>query len=423
VEIALADRLGELRAEPVDWRFRGFPDTADPTTIGELAERRWNALAGDLLLPIMVLKESALEHNLELMARYCRAHGVDLAPHGKTPMAPQLALRQLEAGAWGITAATVAQVRVFRRFGIGRILLANELIDPAGLRWVANELAADPGFDFLCLADSADAVTRLAEALAGAARPLRVLVELGMAGRRTGCRSVAEARKVAEAVASTPALELAGVEGYEGLSEDRDEVDGFLRELRELAEELDRAGLFAGLAEVIVSAGGSAWCDRVVEILGSGWNLLAPVRVVLRSGSYLTHDSVHYERVSPFGTRIPGERLQPALEAWGTVLSLPEPGRAIVGFGKRDVPYDLDLPVPRLVRPAAGNLRSVDGELAVTELNDQHAFVSVADGFELAVGDLVGCGISHPCTAFDKWPLLPVVDDDYTVVDAVRTYF
>lgn len=423
MEITLTDRLGELRAEPIDWRFRGFSATGEPATIGELAARRWNALAGDLLLPVMVLKESALAHNLELMAGYCREHGVDLAPHGKTPMAPQLALRQLEAGAWGITAATVAQVRVFRAFGIGRILLANELVDPAGLRWVANELAADPAFDFLCLADSAAGVARLGEALAGAARPPRVLVELGMPGRRAGCRSVAEARAVAEAVARAPALELAGVEGYEGLSDDRDEVDRFLGNLRELAEELDAAGLFTGRAEIVVSAGGSAWFDRVVEILGGGWHLSAPVRIVLRSGSYLTHDSVHYERASPFGTRVPGERLRPALEAWGAVLSRPEPGRAIVGFGKRDVPYDLDLPVPRLVRSSAGELRSVDGELTVTELNDQHAFVSVADGFELAVGDLVGCGISHPCTAFDKWPLLPVVDDDYTVVDAVRTYF
>jgi D-serine deaminase-like pyridoxal phosphate-dependent protein len=423
VEITLTDRLGEIRAEPVDWRFRCFPATGERTTIGELADRRWNALTGDLLLPVMVLKESALAHNVELMARYCRAHGVDLAPHGKTPMAPQLALRQLEAGAWGITAATVAQVRVFRSFGVGRILLANELVDTAGLRWVADELAADPAFDFLCLADSAAGVARMGEALARAGRPALVLVELGMPGRRAGCRSVTEARAVAEAVASTPALELAGVEGYEGLSEDQDEVDRFLGDLRELTEELDGAGLFAGRGEIVVSAGGSAWLDRVVEILGGGWRLSAPVRVVLRSGSYLTHDSVHYERISPFGTRIPGERLCPALEAWGAVLSLPEPGRAIVGFGKRDVPYDLDLPLPRLMRSAAGELRSVDGELTVTELNDQHAFVSVADGFELAVGDLVGCGISHPCTAFDKWPLLPVVDDDYTVVDAVRTYF
>jgi D-serine deaminase-like pyridoxal phosphate-dependent protein len=423
VETTLAERLGELRAEAIDWRFRGFPATGEPATIGTLADRHWNALAGDLLLPIMVLKESALAHNIELMARYCTTHGVDLAPHGKTPMAPQLALRQLEAGAWGITAATVAQVRVFRSFGVGRILLANELVDPAGLRWVANELSADPAFDFLCLADSAAAVARLDEGLADAARPPRVLVELGLPGRRTGSRSVAEARAVAEAIAGTPALELAGVEGYEGLSDDQDEVDRFLGHLRELAEELDAAGLFAGRDEIVVSAGGSAWFDRVVEILGGGWQLSAPVRVVLRSGSYVTHDSVHYERVSPFGTRIPGERLRPALEAWGAVLSRPERRLAIVGFGKRDVPYDLDLPLPRLVRSAAGALRSVDGALTVTELNDQHAFVSVADGFELAVGDLVGCGISHPCTAFDKWPLLPVVDDDYTVVDAVRTYF
>jgi D-serine deaminase-like pyridoxal phosphate-dependent protein len=132
------------------------------------------------------------------------------------------------------------------------------------------------------------------------------------------------------------------------------------------------------------------------------------VRKVVRSGGYLTHDHGLLARASPFA-------LRPAMELWAYVLSTPEPGLAICGFGKRDASYDVDLPVP--LRGPRGPLRGS----AVEKLNDQHAFVR-HDG-DLAVGDVVAFGLSHPCTALEKWPLVPVLDDADTVVGAVRTYF
>ena len=201
-------------------------------------------------------------------------------------------------------------------------------------------------------------------------------------------------------------------------------VDRFLSEMRALVIELDAAGMFDRSPEVIVTAGGSAFLDRVIADLGNRWELSRPVRIVLRSGCYLTHDAAHYKEVSPFGSRLADTGpLEEALEAWGVVLSLPEPGLALVGFGKRDVPHDLELPVPRLVKRQGRDLRPLRAGASITALNDQHAFMHVPDGEDLAVGDLVGCGVSHPCTAFDKWRLLPVVDDNYRVVDAVLTYF
>jgi D-serine dehydratase len=176
---------------------------------------------------------------------------------------------------------------------------------------------------------------------------------------------------------------------------------------------------------VIVTAGGSAFPDRVVAALGSRWELIRPVRLVLRSGCYLTHDAVHYHDLSPFGGRIPETGpLEEALEIWGAVLSLPEPGLALLGFGKRDVSYDLELPVPRFVKTAGPQPpRPLRAEASIFTLNDQHAFMKVGPDANLKVGDLVGCGISHPCTAFDKWRLIPVVDEGYRVLDAVLTYF
>src|SRR5262249_35258695 len=292
----------------------------------------------------LVLKESALEHNIALMAQWCEERGILHAPHGKTTMAPQLFSRQLDAGAWGITAATVSQARMYRAFGVERILLANQLVEPASLRCLADALAAAPELDFYCLVDSVRDVETMSDALRGAGRPVNVLLEIGFEGGRTGCRTLAEAADLAAAVAQSPALELAGTEGYEGIiAHDRDEdsvaaVDALLQRLPAAAVELEQAGHFADRERIIVTAGGSAFPDRVADVLGGDWPFEKPVDLVIRSGGYVTHDVGLYERTSPF-TR----ELRPALEAWGAVLSRPEPELALVGLGKRDVSHDVDL--------------------------------------------------------------------------------
>jgi len=415
------DALTQLHQEPVDWRYKAFPP-ADGITVGTVAQGGWNLLRGDLPLPALVLKESALEHNIALMAEWCREHAVLHAPHGKTTMAPQLFKRQLEAGAWAITAATASHARIYRAFGVQRIFLANELVEPVALQWLAQELATDPELDFYCLVDSTAAVEAMARGLRGSERPVQVLVEVGFEGGRTGCRDIADALDVAAAVARAPELELVGTEGYEGIIDPVRSpatlaaVDSFLERLRTTTTELDRAGAFAACERVIVSAGGSAYFDRVADVLGGDWQLDRPVDIVIRAGGYITHDVGLYERSSPLV-----RELHPAFEAWGVVLSRPEPDLALVGLGKRDVSHDVDLPLPQLAF-SGEHLRAVRG-LVVTGLNDQHAYVRLPRDETLEVGEFLGCGISHPCTAFDKWRLIPVVDDDYTVVDAIATFF
>ncbi len=414
------DRLEAIRDQPLDWRFKGFP-AVDGVTVGTVGEQGWNLLDGALPLPALVLKETALAHNVKLVARWCAEHGLLHAPHGKTTMAPQLYERQLAAGAWAITVATVAQVRVCRAFGVPRVFLANELVEPAALTWVRDELAVDPAFDFYCLVDSVPGAKAMASALVGSERALQVLVEVGHTGGRSGCRTLDEAIAVADAVEALPELALVGVEGYEaGLASDRSAeslaaVDSFLVRLQEVALAFEQRGVLAARQRPIVSAGGSSFFDRAAEILVGDW-LGRPIDVVVRPGAYVTHDEGVYVHLSPLA-----RALRPALEVWGAVLSRPEPELAIVGFGRRDVPFDAGLPLPHLVSRNA-TPRPVDS-LEIFELNDQHAFVRVPARDQLAVGDLVACGISHPCTAFDKWRLLPVVDDDYTVTEAVATFF
>ena len=348
--------LDDVVRVTVDDRTKGFGVVGAPVTLDAVAAQGWSL--DDLPPPVLVLRRSALDHNLALMASYCRAHAVDLAPHGKTTMAPQLWDRQLRAGAWGITAATVGQVRVMRDVGVRRVLLANELVDPWSIAWVAEQMA-DPGFGFVCYVDSERGVSILDDGLArrAAERPVPVLVELGHVGGRTGCRSVDEAVRVARLARAAPTLELVGVAGYEGtICHERNEgclgaVRSFLDDLRRLAETLIEASMFEG-PEVLVTAGGSAFFDLVVGCLAGDRALGSNVRVLLRSGCYLAHDSGMYERVSPLSAEPdPGARFRPALELWSRVLSRPEPDLAILGMGKRDAAFDFDPPIPRLLRP------------------------------------------------------------------------
>jgi len=418
------EALARLAEERVDHRFKGLPPDAEGLTVGELAAQRRNLFTGGFATPVLALSAERLEHNLALMETYATRHGLAFAPHGKTSMAPQLFRQQIERGAWGITLAVPHQVRVARRFGVERVFLANELVDAAALRWISAELDADPGFRFVCYVDSVRGVELMDAALQGASRPLDVVVELGAGeGARTGVRTEAQCAAVADAVAGTRTLRLVGVAGYEGEvpQADPERVHAWLRRLTALAADFDKAGRFAGLDEIVVSAGGSAWFDAVADVFAEIPELSAPVLKLLRSGAYVSHDDGHYREVTPFN-RVPEEgALEPAFRLWAQVVSRPSPGQAFANAGKRDAAYDLDLPFAQVVhaggaeRPAAG--------ITVTGLSDQHAWLRTGDGADLEVGDWVGMGLSHPCTSFDKWQLIPLVEADGTVVDYIRTFF
>ncbi|MEV5092910.1 alanine racemase [Streptomyces griseoincarnatus] len=418
------DALARLAEEPVGHCFKGLPPDAADVTVGELAAQRRNLFTDGFTTPVLALSAERLEHNLAALETYAERHGLAFAPHGKTSMAPQLFHRQIERGAWGVTLAVPHQVRVAREFGVERVFLANELVDAAALRWVAAEQDADPAFRFVCYVDSVRGVELMEAALDGASRPVDVVVELAAGeGARTGVRTEAECAAVADAVAGARALRLVGVAGYEGEvpQADPERVRAWLRRLVALAVDFDKAGRFAALDEIVVSAGGSAWFDAVADVFAEVPELSAPVLKLLRSGAYVSHDDGHYQRLTPFN-RVPGEGgLEPAFRLWTQVVSRPSAEQAFTNAGKRDAAYDLDLPVARVVR-RDGAERPATG-IEVTALSDQHAWLRTSSEADLEVGDWVGLGLSHPCTSFDKWALIPVAEADGTVVDYIRTFF
>lgn len=369
----------------LDASFRAFPPTAAPVPLAEVAELGWTF--ADLPQTFAVLRTSALDANRAWMRRFCALTGAALAPHAKTTMSPELFRLQVEDGIWGLTVASVHQAEVALRV-VDRVILGNPLVGRAEVAWAK-------GRGLWSFVDSAETVARLDDG--------DVLVELGTPGGRCGCRTVEQALAVARAAAER-GLRIHGVAAFEGLLTE-DEVPAFLATIAEAAAAIRPLCQ----PDPVVSAGGSLFHDLAASVTVPGF------RVLLRSGCYLTSDhGIYGAGFRRLLTRRPdlaalgGTR--PAMEVWATVLSRPEPGRAILSAGKRDIGIDAGFPVPL-------------GEGRIVAVNDQHAHLVIDPSSALQVGDRVGLGITHPCTTFDRWSLVWLADDGDRVTGAVRTWF
>ncbi|MGC0144904.1 alanine racemase [Sanguibacter sp. Z1732] len=370
---------------------------------------------------------SSLEHNARLQAQWCEANDVEQAPHAKTHMSPEIVRLQLQSGAWGMAAASVHQARFLAATGVDRIILAHEVVDRGNATALARLAQEYPDVQVVPIVDSLAGVEMVAQHLdrAGMRNPLPVLVELGVTGGRTGVRDEADLIEIAEAVHGSSALTLAGVEGFEGiLPVGRDEaslerIDAFLARLVAVTVELDRRDLFDEVTEVLLTAGGSVYPDRLAKV--DRPELSVPLRLVVRSGATITHDHGASAAAAPLAPEAdhPLGGLRPALDLWAAVVSAPEPGLALANFGKRDAPYDSRMPVVLQVL-RNGEAIATDG-VTVDRMNDQHAYVS--HGGQVQVGDVLRLGPCHPCTAFDKWSLVPLLDDQDAVVGAITTWF
>lgn len=425
--------MQDLLDPTLDASSKGFPHHAPPMRRSEIGRQGWNVLRGDLPLPLAVIRRDALAGNLQWMQGFAAGHGVGLAPHGKTTMSPQLFQRQLDAGAWGLTFATVGQTRAGVIAGARRCIIANQVFRAIDLQGIADLQREHSGLRVAFLVDSI-AQLQLIEAWHGGspgAQPFEVLLEIGVEGGRTGCRSHVQALTLAQRLRASAATRLVGIECYEGLGAtgksgaDTVYADALMQRVRDIARACDEQRLFE-TDEILLTAGGSAIFDLVAEHLKMKLSL--PVQGLLRSGCYVTHDHGTYHRfMQSVAQRMGcGHGLHAAMEVWAAVQSCPEPGLAILAVGKRDISYDLELPTPIALRLQGGEtITSAPPDWTLSGMNDQHAYLrgTGAEHQALRVGDLVALGISHPCTTFDKWRWMPVVDGQYNVCDAIVTCF
>ncbi|WP_258130408.1 alanine racemase [Achromobacter anxifer] len=428
--------LETLLDTPLDDTYRGIPPGEPALPLRAVASRRWQPRNGDMALPVLTLDEAAFAHNVERIFQYARSHGAALAPHAKTPMSPQIVQRLLDAGAWGATVANLQQAAVLLRAGVTRLMLGNEIGGTASGARLGKLLAAYPDARLLAFADSAATVRSLAAAAAQAGRPVEVLVEVG--GGRAGARDDAAVAAILDAIREQDdKLALAGVATYEGAVASSDAAltaTNIAALMERAARAFRQVRALAPQAPLVFTAGGSAFFDQVTQAAQPWLAEDGNAQLVLRSGAIFFHDHGTYQRAlqamdARAGFQVDGQArnaatdFRPALRLWGEVLSRPEPGLAICGFGMRDVSYDQDLPAPLAAFRDGAPLAGWDAQARVTRLNDQHAFLAIAPDSALAPGDVIEFGISHPCTCLDRWRVFFGLDVDGRVQSAYRTFF
>ena len=417
--------MGEMTIAPLN---KGLGAMAGAMTNHDILEQRWNLLREDLSLPTAVLYEEKLAHNLAWMQQFIQSYGVQLAPHGKTTMAPKLFARQLQTGAWGITLATAQQTRVAYDHGVRRVLMANQLVGKQNME-IISRMLRDQKFEYYCLVDSVQQVDQLGEFFRLHKQKLNVLIELGVDGGRTGIRNSIELDAlVASLHRWRESIAVCGIEVYEGVLEDEASIRIFLQRAVETSSLLVQEKLF-DRNPMILTGAGSAWYDVVAEVFSRA-DIGYPMEVVLRPGCYLTHDvGVYREAQKQIQTRNPiahkmRSSLLPALQLWAYVQAIPEKEKAILSLGKRDAAFDAGLPTPALqYRPGEVAPHPCPEEWKLFRMMDQHAYMKIGEGDDIRVGDMIGLDISHPCLTFDKWRYLPVLDSQYQVIDIVETFF
>ncbi len=417
----------------LDHRLKGYPIVADATTADRIAERQWHVLDDAMPYPLATLRTSALMHNLAWMQAWAQRKGVQLAPHGKTTLSCELFRLQLQAGAWGMTVANVHQLQLALAADAQRCIIANQVLADADLDGLDALLSQHAGVRVWFLVDSLAQLAMIEDwkQRRASGRRFDVLLELGTPGFRTGCRSHDEALTLARALAASPAVRLGGVECYEGglatcdSAHDSEAVSALVRRVRSVVQAIDAEGLW-GDEQLLITAGGSAIFDLVIPLL-TGYPLSCPVQGVLRSGCYVTHDHGRYANFLQLVEQREGLQgsLRPAIEIWAMVQSVPEPGLALLSAGRRDVSFDQRMPLP--VRWAARGSRTIQTAPAhweVHALSDQHAHMRFdSSGPAPQVGDRIALGISHPCTTFDKWRWMALVDDEARITGAITTHF
>jgi len=398
----------------IESSFKGFPIDSYGKTLAAFLATKPNLFTANFQFPIMVVNEAALKNNIDRMASYCKSVGAELAPHVKTTMSPQIAQMQTNAGAYALTIANFWQASIFLGFGFKKLIIANEVLDPSAIAEISH-LNRDKVAEIIFYVDSL-AGLEIVKNHTLAAGEQNLFIEIGTDEGRGGVRDLSEVEKIAKAIAADSRLKLRGVTGFEGAvpaaarsKKGEKRLAAFCQKIVAAA---DRAYPYKADGVFIISAGGSAYFEIVAEEL----NKFGKEKILLlRSGGYVTHDSKYYEEIYPF--RDLDQRFKPAIEVWAQIISTPEPNFGVLNLGKRDIGNDLHNPIP-FAKYGSG-LTAFSGQ--IEKLNDQHGYLRSKQDF--AVSQLVGLGISHPCTTFDKWRLIPLVNDNYDVVDCLYTFF
>lgn len=370
-----------LSADPAPWARASIQVTYDEV------RRAYGPAVGqrrsDLVTPALVLDLATARRNIELMASSVRDLGSTIRPHVKVHKSPELSRIQVDAGAIGLSVATVWEAVVMADAGLDHLFIVNSVAGVARIRTVA---ALARGIDLMVAVDEPGNSRDLAAAARAAGSTVGVMIEVDTGMDRGGVDTVEEALALARAVGAMDGLALRGVTGYEGhcsLTPERELRHKLEREamaiLVEVAEALERDGSPCPIR----SAGGTATWD---------WTAAYPGVTEIQAGTYAVMDNFHGRMVGGF---------EHSLTVQSTVISRP-PGRVIVDAGSKSI--------------GDGEMTSIAGHPeAAFRFDEEHGIFAATEATDLNVGDSVALVPGYSPSTVNAYDAYHVVEDDRVV--------
>lgn len=337
----------------------------------------------DVVTPALLLDLGAARRNIARMAGRIRGMTAALRPHIKVHKSPELARLQIEAGAIGLSVATVWEAMVMARSGLDSIFVVNTVAGREKITALA-ELARDT--DVMVAVDDADNAAEIAAAARAAGSTIGFLIEVDTGMDRAGVDSAEQALDLARRVSELPGGRLLGVTGYEGHCSRTPERE--LRHRRQAAAMrllVEGADLISGngLPCPIVSAGGTATWD---------WTATTPRITEIQAGSYVVMDNYHGAMVADF---------EKALTVLATVISR-RPDRVILDAGNKSMGM-----------PALATIR--DHNLPNHRFDEEHGSFQATPAGGLRVGDVVELIPGYSPATVNWYDAFHVVENDRVV--------
>jgi D-serine deaminase-like pyridoxal phosphate-dependent protein len=337
----------------------------------------------ELVTPALVLDLPIAKWNIARMGDRMRELPADLRPHIKVHKSPELARLQVQAGAIGLSTATVWEAIVLVRSGLDHIFVVNTVAGPRKIAALA-ELAREA--DVMVAVDDLSNIEALSSAAMAAGSELGVLIEVDTGMDRCGADTADQALVLARRVSERPGLRLSGITGYEGhcsLTPDHDLR--LAKERTAMAFFIEVAGRIEGdgLRCPIRSAGGTATWE---------WTAAYPGISEIQAGTYVVMDNFH-------GRMVPG--FKHSLTVQATVISRP-PDRVILDAGNKSM--------------GAGDLASIVGhDLPAFRFDEEHGIFDATGGSPLKVGDVVHLVPGYSPSTVNWYDAYHVVEDDVVI--------
>ncbi len=283
--------------------------------------------------PALVVDLDAFERNLHLMASNVETCGVRLRPHAKTHKCAVIALRQMALGAVGVCCQKVSEAEALVHAGVPDVLVSNEVVGQRKLERLAA--LAKQAQVAVCVDNPAN-VDQVNAAAARFDAVIDVLVEINVGANRCGVAPGGAALALAKRIDAAPHLRFVGLQAYHGRAQHMREfqqrraaIDHACAVTRETVELLRRDGLDC---EVVAGAGTGTWA---LEAESGVYN-------ELQAGSYVFMDADYARNRNADGGRF--DEFEHSLFVFATVMSMPEPTRAVVDAGLKSMAFDSGMP-------------------------------------------------------------------------------